>query len=166
MYEDFTARDFLHYIGCLKGMRHREIRNQTEEFLEVVGLKEAAHKKLGSFSGGMRQRVLIAAAMLDEPEILILDEPTAGLDPTERIRLRNYISRISAERTVILATHLVSDIESIADCVILLRGGKIRQCGTPQELINSAKKQAEEDGKNVRIEHLEDVYLYDAGDGT
>lgn len=165
MYEDFTARDFLHYIGCLKGMRRRDIRNQTEEFLEVVGLKEVAHKKLGSYSGGMRQRVLIAAAMLDEPEILILDEPTAGLDPTERIRLRNYISQISAERTVILATHLVSDIESIADCVILLHGGRIRQCGTPQELINSTKKQAEEEGKDVRIEHLEDVYLYDAGDG-
>ncbi len=135
MYEDFSARAFLHYIGTLKGMKTMECKRQTEEFLGVVGLGAVAHKKLGSFSGGMRQRVLIAAAMLDRPEILILDEPTAGLDPEERIRLRNYISDLARDRTVLLATHVVSDIESIADSVIMLSKGTIVAMGSPSELI-------------------------------
>ncbi len=140
MYEDFSARAFLHYIGSLKGMKMREIKPQTEEFLDVVGLRPVAHKRLGSFSGGMRQRVLIAAAMLDRAEILILDEPTAGLDPEERIRLRNYISDIARERTVILATHVVSDIESIADSVIMLCRGRPAAIGTPSQLIAGVKE--------------------------
>lgn len=139
MYEDFTARQFLRYIGSLKGMKAKECKEQTEQFLEIVGLLHAAHKKLGSYSGGMRQRVLLAAAMLDNPEILILDEPTAGLDPEERIRLRNYISEISRERTVLLATHVVSDIESIAGSVIVLSKGKILVSGSPSELVGGIK---------------------------
>lgn len=139
MYEDFTARSFLHYIGSLKGMKLRECKAQTEEFLEIVSLSKAAHKRLESFSGGMRQRILIAAAMLDRPEILILDEPTAGLDPEERIRLRSYISDISGNRTVILATHVVSDIESIADSVIMLCKGMPAAVGTPAQLISGVK---------------------------
>ena len=139
MYEDFTARSFLHYIGTLKGMKHREIKTQTEEFLNVVGLSHVAHKRLGSFSGGMRQRVLISAAMLDRPEILILDEPTAGLDPEERIRLCNYISDMARKRTVILATHVVSDIEAIADKVIILCKGRPVAIDTPLKLICGIK---------------------------
>lgn len=139
MYEDFTARQFLRYIGSLKGMKAKDCKEQTEQFLEIVGLIHAAHKKLGSYSGGMRQRVLLAAAMLDNPEILILDEPTAGLDPEERIRLRNYISEISRERTVLLATHVVSDIESIAGSVIVLSRGKILVSGSPSELVSGIK---------------------------
>ncbi len=136
MYDDFTAGQFLRYIGALKGMRHRNIKKQTAQYLGIVGLDRVSHKRLGSFSGGMRQRVLLAAAMLDDPEILILDEPTAGLDPEERIRLRNHIAEISADRTVILATHVVSDIECIAHKVILLKKGKLLRFGTPSELID------------------------------
>lgn len=135
MYEDFSARDFLHYIGTLKGMKRKECKQQTEEFLEIVGLAKKAHKSLGSYSGGMRQRVLLAAAMLDNPEILILDEPTAGLDPEERIRLCNYISGLAKERTVILATHIVSDIEAMANTVLLMSRGRIVVSGSPVDVI-------------------------------
>ena len=130
MYEDFSARAFLHYIGALKGMKHRECKLQTEFFLEKVGLLKNAHKRLGSFSGGMRQRVLLAAAMLDEPEILILDEPTAGLDPEERIRLRTYISEIAETlnekygKTVVLVTH-EPDIAQYTKRIIKFKDGKI-----------------------------------------
>lgn len=135
IYEDFTAGQFLRYIGALKGMKRRDIKNQSRSLLELVGLDSHAHERLGSFSGGMRQRVLLAAAMLDDPEILILDEPTAGLDPEERIRLRNHIAEISADRTVLLATHVVSDIECIAQKVILLKRGKLLRFDIPAELI-------------------------------
>lgn len=135
MYEDFSAGQFMRYIGSLKGMKHRECKAQTEKFLSLVGLKSVAHKKLGSFSGGMRQRVLLASAMLDNPEILILDEPTSGLDPEERIRLRNYIAEISESRMVLLATHVVDDIECIAHKVILMKKGKLLRFATPGELI-------------------------------
>ncbi len=138
MYDDLTAGQFLRYIGALKGMKGREIRRQTAELLALVGLENASHKKLGSFSGGMRQRTLLAAAMLDEPEILILDEPTAGLDPEERIRLRNHIAEISSDRIILLATHVVSDIECIAQKVILLKKGKLIKFSPPEELINEA----------------------------
>ena len=154
MYEDFSARAFLHYIGRLKGMNRKDCKVQTEEFLTIVGLNKKAHKRLGSFSGGMRQRVLLAADMLDNPEILILDEPTAGLDVGERIRLCNYIASLGKDRTVILATHIVSDIEAIADTVLLLSRGKIRISGSPAEVIEKASDE------NPAVKSLEDVYLY------
>lgn len=135
MYEDFTAGQLMRYVGALKGMRRRDIKAQSMEFLKLVGLDSHAHKRLGSFSGGMKQRALLATALLGEPEILILDEPTAGLDPEERIRLRNHIAEIAAERTVILATHVVSDIECIAQKVILLKKGVLLRFGSPSELI-------------------------------
>ena len=135
MYEDFTAGQFLRYVGALKGMKRGKIKQQSGELLKLVGLDSNAHQKLGSFSGGMRQRTLLAAAMLDDPEILILDEPTAGLDPEERIRLRNHIAEISSDRTVILATHVVSDIECIANKVILLKSGRLLRFASPAELI-------------------------------
>lgn len=163
IYEDFTARDFLHYIGSLKGMKSRLCRQQTEQFLDIVCLADDAHHKLGSFSGGMKQRVLLAAAMLDEPEILILDEPTAGLDPTQRVRLRDYISSVADTRTVLLATHVISDIETISKKVLLLSHGTLRCFDSPQNLINQTREQLL--GSNSTIpEHLtlEDVYLYHA----
>ncbi len=136
MYEDFTAGQFMRYIGSLKGMRHKECKLRTEELLTLVGLDKQAHKKTASFSGGMRQRLLLAAAMLGDPEILILDEPTAGLDPEERIRLRNHIAEISANRTVLLATHVVDDIECIAEKVILMKKGKLLRFAPPEELMD------------------------------
>lgn len=136
MYEEFSAGQFLRYIGSLKGMKHSECKKQITELLKLVGLFEVRHKKLGSFSGGMRQRVLLAAAMLDNPEILILDEPTVGLDPEERIRLRNHIAEISADRTVLLATHVVDDIECIADKVILMKKGQLLKFSSPSELMD------------------------------
>ena len=153
MYEDFTARDFLHYIGSLKGMKRAECKRQTEEFLEIVNLSKAAHQKIGSFSGGMKQRTLLAAAMLDEPEILILDEPTVGLDPEERHRLREYIASIGKDRTVLLATHIVGDIESIAQKVLLLVKGKLCRFDSPATLISELSD----------CTNLEDVYLHYAG---
>ncbi len=136
MYEDFSAGQFMRYIGALKGMKRRMCREQTAELLKLVGLESSSHKRLGSFSGGMRQRVLLAAAMLDDPEILILDEPTAGLDPEERIRLRNHIAEISENRTVLLATHVVDDIECIAQKVILMRKGKLLRFEPPSALMD------------------------------
>ena len=136
MYEDFSAGQFMRYIGSLKGMRYGKCRQQTKELLALVGLDKVVHKKLGSFSGGMRQRVLLAAAMLDDPEILILDEPTAGLDPEERIRLRNHIAEISENRTVLLATHVVDDIECIANKVILMKKGELLRFDLPSVLMD------------------------------
>lgn len=155
MYEDFTAGQFMRYIGALKGMKHSVCKRETVELLEVVGLKDHASKKLGSFSGGMRQRVLLAAAMLDDPEILILDEPTAGLDPEERIRLRNHIAEIATSRIVLLATHIVSDIESVAERVILMKKGEIIKYASPRELIDEIR-----DKLDKEYVTLEDVYLY------
>lgn len=139
MYEDFTALEFLHYIGSLKGMKAGDIRRQTEEYLTLVNLMQVAHKKVGTYSGGMKQRVLIACAMLGNPEILILDEPTVGLDPEERIHFHNYITQISRERTVLLATHIVDDIEGIAKKVMLLKQGKLQNFDTPERLIEGLK---------------------------
>ncbi len=136
MYEDMSAGQFMRYIGSLKGMKHSECRKQTVSLLDLVGLGRVSHKKLGSYSGGMRQRVLLAAAMLDDPEILILDEPTAGLDPEERIRLRNHIAELAGDRTVLLATHVVDDIECIADRVILMKKGTLLRFDTPSALMD------------------------------
>ena len=125
MYDEFTALQFLHYMGALKGMNSKEIKKQAMELLDMVGLHKVAHKRLGQFSGGMKQRVLLSQVLMGNPEILILDEPTAGLDPEERIHIRNYISKISENKIVILATHVVGDIESIADEVLLIKEGRL-----------------------------------------
>lgn len=155
IYEDFSARRFLHYIGALKGMKNKACRLQTEENLKITSLDKYAHKRLGSFSGGMRQRVLLAAALLDNPEILILDEPTSGLDPEERIRLRTHIAEIAKDRTILLATHVVVDIELIAQKVILLSHGRLIKFDTPRVLIQDV---CEKIGSLTVT--LEDVYLH------
>lgn len=159
MYEDFSAGQFMRYIGSLKGMRYGKCRKQTRELLALVGLDKVSHRKLGSFSGGMRQRVLLAAAMLDDPEILILDEPTAGLDPEERIRLRNHIAEISENRTVLLATHVVDDIECIANKVILMKKGELLRFDSPSALMDEiAGKVGEYHGTFEEVCRLKEKY--------
>lgn len=134
-YPDFTVNDYMMYIASIKGLRPAAARQRTKDLLEQVDMKKAANRKMKKLSGGMKRRVGIAQAMLANPKILILDEPTAGLDPNERIRFRNLISELSEERLVLLSTHIVSDIEYIANEIILMSGGKIRASGTSQELI-------------------------------
>lgn len=159
MYEEFTAGQFMRYIGSLKGMKQKRCREQTRELLALVGLEKHAHCKLGTFSGGMRQRVLLAAAMLDDPEILILDEPTAGLDPEERIRLRNHIAELSEDRLVLLATHVVSDIECIAEKVILMKKGQVLRFDSPIALMDEiAGKVREYHGTFDEVNGLKEVY--------
>ena len=136
-YKNYTAWEFLEYMSVLKGIKGNN-RKQIDSLLEFVNLTDAAWQKLGAFSGGMLRRVGLAQTLLGEPEVIILDEPTAGLDPIERIRLRNLLSEIAVNRTVIIATHIVSDIEYIANEVILLFGGKVKAQGAPETLVAEA----------------------------
>lgn len=124
-YPDFTAKQFMHYIASLKGISSRDAKEKTTELLALVGLSDVAHRKIKTYSGGMKQRLGIAQAVLNDPKILVLDEPTAGLDPKERIRFRNLISDLSKDRIVILSTHIVSDIEYIADTILMMKDGSI-----------------------------------------
>lgn len=134
MYEEFTAVRFMEYIAALKGIKKKKAKEEIRELLVRVGLENEMHKKAGGFSGGMKQRLLIAQALLGNPSILLMDEPTAGLDPYERIRLRNFISEIAGNKIVIFATHVVSDIEFIAKEVLLLKEGKLIHKGAVEEL--------------------------------
>ena len=133
-YRDNSPRQFLRYLSALKGLPPKEAENRIASLLETVGLSDAADKKMKKFSGGMLQRVGIAAAMLNDPQILILDEPTAGLDPRERVRFRNLIHSLSKDRIVILSTHIVSDIETIASKIVMIRDHRLYCCKTPQEV--------------------------------
>ena len=124
-YPEFTAREFVQYIAALKGLDKNTAKRKTEELLELVGLSDVAGKKIKTFSGGMKQRVGIAQAIINDPKILILDEPTAGLDPKERVRFRNLIADIGKDTIVLFSTHIVSDIEHIASNVMMMRDGQI-----------------------------------------
>jgi ABC-2 type transport system ATP-binding protein len=134
-YSDFTGRDYLEYVAALKGVPAAEAKKQIEALAYNVGLSDDLHRRCVAYSGGMQRRLGIAQALLDNPEILILDEPTAGLDPHERIKFRNIISAYSKDRLVLLSTHIVSDVDSIAKQVMMMEYGKIERLGSSEEYI-------------------------------
>ena len=136
-YEQMTAYSFLFYMAELKGIPKKQAKADIDKLLEITNLTDVKHKKMGGFSGGMKQRVLLSQALLGDPKVVLLDEPTAGLDPKERIRIRNFISSLSRDKIILLATHIVSDIESISDKIILMKKGNLVDVGTPTELTNS-----------------------------
>ncbi len=159
LYDNYTAEEFLKYMAAVKGIAPARAREQIAELLKVVNLWEVRRKKVGGFSGGMKQRVLLAQALLGEPRILILDEPTAGLDPSERINIRNYIATVAQKMIVLFATHVVSDIECIAKDVIMIRDGRICKTGTPMELIDGMQgKVGELPCKLEDLEQLQTKY--------
>ena len=138
-YKSFTAQKFLEYVATLKGIDREEASVKIDELLKFVNLEKDRKRKIGKFSGGMKQRLGIAQALLNDPKILILDEPTAGLDPNERIRFKNLIAEISRDKIVILSTHIVSDVEFIANEILIMRNGELVEKATPVEILNSIR---------------------------
>ena len=138
VYDALSAREFLAFLAAVKALPSRGVGERVAQCLEMVGLTEVADRRLGGFSGGMRQRVGIAQALLNDPRLLIVDEPTVGLDPEERVRFRHLLAELAADRLVILSTHIVSDIEASAGDLALLVGGQLRFHGTPEALIADA----------------------------
>ena len=139
-YPNFTAYKFLMYISAIKGLPPKKAHNRTMELLQVVDLLTQKNEKIKTFSGGMKQRLGIAQALLNDPRILILDEPTAGLDPKERVRFRNLISSLAENRIVILSTHIVSDVEYIANEILIMKNGELIQHGSPEKLLKPIEK--------------------------
>ncbi|MFC4996928.1 ATP-binding cassette domain-containing protein [Dactylosporangium cerinum] len=134
VYPHLTGHEFLSYLAAVRGLAGRSARARVGELLELVNLTHAAKRPLGGYSGGMLRRVGIAQALLADPRIIVVDEPTAGLDPEERVRFRNLLSDLSADRSVLLSTHVVSDVESVATRIVVVTGGRIRFDGEPAEL--------------------------------
>ncbi|MBQ0041524.1 MAG: ABC transporter ATP-binding protein [Clostridiales bacterium] len=147
-YPNFTGRKFLIYMAALKGLDKVAAKSKTEDLLRLVGLTDAADKKIKTYSGGMKQRLGIAQAVLNNPKILVLDEPTAGLDPKERVRFRNLIAELGNDRIVILSTHIVSDVEQIADRILMIKDGRFIY-----------------DGNLAGVGNLEEFYLRQFGEG-
>lgn len=151
LYDNMTAFDFLGYVSSLKVLDKNKSIEEIHDLLKRVELEDSANKKIGGFSGGMKQRVLIASAMLGNPKLLIMDEPTAGLDPKQRVIIKRLVSEMSKEMIIIISTHIISDIENIAKEILLLKSGKIIKSGTVQELVSELP----ENEKN-----LENLYMH------
>ena len=139
-YPEFTAMDFLLYMAALKGLPKRSAKRRANELLELVGLQDMGRKKIKTFSGGMKQRLGIAQALLNDPKLLILDEPTAGLDPKERVRFRSLIGQLGKDSIVLLSTHIVSDIEHIADEVLMMKDGNLIYNGAWDEQMGDLER--------------------------
>lgn len=149
LYNGFTAKRFLNYIAVLKDIPKEDIENQIEKVSKSVNLQDELSKKIEMYSGGMKQRLLIAATIIGNPKLLIFDEPTAGLDPKERIRVKKLMSELAKDKIVIIATHIVPDIENIANEIIILKNGVLKEKDTPEKLIKKYAKNG----------NLEDVYM-------
>ena len=135
VYPNLSGQEFLEYMAAIKGMSGEKARQKISDLLDLVNLREAARRPLGGYSGGMRQRVGIAQALLNDPQLLIVDEPTVGLDPEERVRFRNLLSDLSGERIVILSTHIVSDVESTATDIVIIHKGYLKVHARPEQLL-------------------------------
>lgn len=136
VYKNFSAKNFLKYIAALKGLDPKETNKKVDELLNLVGLYDVKNKAVGKFSGGMKRRVGIAQVLLNDPKIIILDEPTAGLDPQERTRFRNLLSEISKDKIIILSTHIISDIESVAKETVIIKNGELIMKGSHKEILS------------------------------
>ena len=139
MYENFTALEFLEYMAVMKGVAKKEVKDRVEKTLGVVNLLEVKNNKIKTFSGGMKQRVNIAQALLNEPEILVLDEPTVGLDVNERIKFKQFVSEYAREKIVIFATHIVSDIEDVGSKIVIMKNGRIVANDTTENLLKEVE---------------------------
>lgn len=138
VYPNMSASEFLEYMAAMKGLSMKSAKVRINELLDILNLTSAGKRHLGGFSGGMKQRVGIAQALLNDPKILIVDEPTVGLDPDERIRFRNLLASLAADRTIILSTHIVSDIESIAPNLVVMNEGRLIAAASPEKLMTQA----------------------------
>ena len=145
VYPNLNALEFLEYLAAVKGLDSATSRRRIEELLNLVNLSDVRKRPLGGYSGGMKQRIGIAQALLNDPQILIVDEPTAGLDPEERVRFRNLLSELSGERVIILSTHIVSDVEATATDIALISGGRLVAHATPEELLRQVEGKVWED---------------------
>lgn len=155
-YNSFRAQEFLEYMAVMKGIRRKDgsFAAEIERVLREVNLYERRRERIGNFSGGMKRRILLAQAMLGEPEIMILDEPTAGLDPKERVALRNSIAKNSKGKIVLVATHIVSDIESIANYIILLDKGEVMAYDTPERLMEIFTEEKDRNLENLYMHYF------------
>jgi ABC-2 type transport system ATP-binding protein len=135
IYPEFTGRQFLRYLAAMKGLPSSLVNRRVEEVLSIVNLEQAADRKLPTYSGGMKQRIGIAQALLNDPELLIVDEPTAGLDPAERVRFRTLLASLTRNRIIILSTHIISDVEAVANRLMILQEGRVLADTTPEALL-------------------------------